>query len=815
MQNVARLGAVLLACSSLLVGSIQAQENTSSGQSAVQKSAEESEDVSFRSLPRHLFTDQINIWSSPARIQPQDANWLVPLGILVGSSIASDRWVPRTLDLSHSTNNRFDQLSTLGLGGMAAASGGMYLLGKMRHDDYQSKAGFLAGEAMIDSFAVGEALKFTFGRERPGTGSGRNKFFQGGTSFPSGHSILAWSAAGALTEAYPGWGSKMLFFGGATAISLSRVLANQHAPSDVIIGSTLGYLIGRKVYKSHTVDEEIAHQYGTFKRSPGPDTYHEAGTPNRGSVYVPMDSWVYPVFDRLIGMGYVRSAILGLRPWTRSECRRLLDEIPDEIDGDSVAQPLVSALRTEFAESESPDFQGLRGGVESVYLRTTGISGKPLTNDLDFGSTVVNDFGRPFQEGLNAIGGGSAHAEIGPLDFYVRGEYQHAPEAPPLPLAARLAIQEATQNGDASVNPIPVPPDVSTPSVDRFHILDAYVGWKFSNWQLSFGKQTLWWGPGAMGPMMISDNIDPITMARLTRTEPFTLPGIFRLLGPIRTEFFIGRLSGQEFVHVSPYTNVGTFGQPLSDQPYITGQKISLKPTPNLEIGVSRTGLFGGPGFPVTPGSLKNVFFSTSTSNSQGQDPGDRRTSFDFNYRIPGLRNWLILYADSMAEDEINPIAYPRRSAMNPGIFLPQLPKLRHMQLRAEASYTDLPGLLLTDYYYWNLRYLSGYTNNGHIIGDWVGRQGKALQFSSAYWITARNKVEVAYRKLSVNPDTGRRGTQQSIRATIDWALSPTLQASGWLQQERWNFPVLAPTPVSNTSISLQVTYTPKWHFHH
>jgi hypothetical protein len=137
------------------------------------------------------------------------------------------------------------------------------------------------------------------------------------------------------------------------------------------------------------------------------------------------------------------------------------------------------------------------------------------------------------------------------------------------------------------------------------------------------------------------------------------------------------------------------------------------------------------------------------------------------------------------------------------------------MQLRAESSYTDLPGLRGTDYFYWNLRYLSGYTNNGHIIGDWVGRQGKALQFSSAYWLSPKNKIEVMYRKLSVNPDTGRRGTQQDLRASVDWTLSPTLQASGWVQHERWNFPVLAPAPVSNTSISLQLTYTPKWHFHH
>jgi hypothetical protein len=51
-----------------------------------------------------------------------------------------------------------------------------------------------------------------------------------------------------------------------------------------------------------------------------------------------------------------------------------------------------------------------------------------------------------------------------------------------------------------------------------------------------------------------------------------------------------------------------------------------------------------------------------------GTDPGKRTGGFDFSYRIPGLRNWLTLYASSMTWDEINPIAYPRRAAMNPGI---------------------------------------------------------------------------------------------------------------------------------------------------
>lgn len=800
---------ILVACTSLLAGTASAQEAQNQETSPpIETKAIVKREVSFRHLPLNLLGDQAVIWTSPAHVQPRDANWLVPLGILTGSMIASDRWVPRTLDLSPKTQKRFDQFSNAGLAGVAAVSGGTYLLGRIRHNEYQRRAGFLAGEAMVNALAAGQVLKLSFGRERPGEGSMRNEFWKGGNSFPSDHALLSWSAAAALTEAYPGWGSKLLFYGGATAVSMSRVLANKHAPSDVLVGSTLGYLIGKKVYRRHTVELEIEKQYGTFKR--GPEDDERTGSLHRASVYVPLDSWIYSAIDRLIALGYLNSAFVGLRPWTRSECERLIETIPDEaVSDDATARPLIEALRSELSNRELPEFKTINAELESVYFRTTGIAGKPLTNDLDFGGTLVNDYGRPFQQGFNGVSGASAHAEYGPLAFYVRFEYEHAPGAPALPQSALIAIR----NG---IDPfLPLPPALPQPQIDQVRLLDSYVTWNVANWQLSFGKQSLWWGPGQNGAMLISNNAEPINMVRLDRIEPLPLPGILKHLGPMRLQMFMGRLSGHHFVHVD--NNVfGTYNQPLSDQPYVMGQKVSFKLTPNLEIGVSRTDVFGGPVFPLTPSRLMTVFFtSNSTSNAGTKDPGDARTGFDFSYRIPGLRKWLVLYADSMAEDEVNPIAYPRRSAMNPGIYLPQLPKLRKMDLRAEAAYTDLPGLLLSDYFYWNHRYNDGYTNSGHLIGDWVGRQGKALQFSSNYWFSGRNKLQVSYRKLAVNPDTGRRGTQHDFKATLECALSSTLQAVGWVQYERWNFPVLAPTPQSNVTVSVQLAYTPRWRFHH
>ena len=53
---------------------------------------------------------------------------------------------------------------------------------------------------------------------------------------------------------------------------------------------------------------------------------------------------------------------------------------------------------------------------------------------------------------------------------------------------------------------------------------------------------------------------------------------------------------------------------------------------------------------------------------------------------------------------------------------------MERLDFRVEGSYTNLPGLIQTaegGFFYWNDRYLDGYTNKGNIVGDaTVGRQG-------------------------------------------------------------------------------------------
>ena len=129
----------------------------------------------------------------------------------------------------------------------------LYAAGKLTDSEHARETGILAGEAMVDSLAVDEATKFIFRRERPTVDAAKGKFFQSGSdsSFPSTHSFVAWSSAAVLADEYPSRLHSLVFYGVATGVSLTRVLGQQHFPSDVLVGSAFGWMIGHYVYKKH------------------------------------------------------------------------------------------------------------------------------------------------------------------------------------------------------------------------------------------------------------------------------------------------------------------------------------------------------------------------------------------------------------------------------------------------------------------------------------------------------------------------------------------------------------------------------------
>src|SRR5467141_1155723 len=536
----------------------------------------------FRELGKDFLLDQRQIWTSPARLRFSDTDWLVPLSGITAGLLVTDRDFSKHLKQNPTTISHYKTLSDAGVGALIGGAGAMWLLGHASHNEHWSETGFLAGEAALNSLVAVESFKYSLRRERPYQGNGSGSFFQnGGTWFTSEHAAAAWSVAGVIAHEYPSTFVKVMAYGLASLVTVSRVKAHQHFPSDVLVGSVIGNLVAQDIYSRHHDFELGGGEWRSISQIFRGDG--NSSLANQGSPYVPLDSWIYPALDRLIGMGMIDSGFTGVRPWTRSECARILTEASDKVDGGPTeAQRIYQLLETEFKE----DLEGASGGapfrarLESTYTRFTEISGEPLTSGYTFGQTLINDFGRPYERGFNSVAGFSAWTTAGRWVGYVRGEYQQSPSAPALPESARII-----NNG--TIAPGTIPPATPVSSVSQVQLLDAYAGLNFNDWQVTFGQQSLWWGPGNGGPMLFSNNAPPIRMFRINRITPLQLPGFLRWLGPMRTEFFFGQLAGYEFVF-SPLGLVGQFGQSLDPQPFIHGQMISFKPTPNFEFAFFR-----------------------------------------------------------------------------------------------------------------------------------------------------------------------------------------------------------------------------------
>jgi hypothetical protein len=758
--------------------------------------------------------DQKQIWTSPARLRFADAAWLVPLGGITAGLLVTDQGYSNSLSHQSSTLSHYNKISNVALGSLIGAGAGMYLLSFPKHNDHWRETGWLAGEAALNSLIVTETFKYSLARQRPYQGTGAGTFFQGGTSFPSEHAAAAWSVAGVIAHEYPGILPKLFAYGAAAAVDYSRVHARQHFPSDVLVGSVLGYLVAQSVYHRRHEPELGGRAWEPPSEFVSEEGRHSPA--NMGSPYVPLDSWIYPALERLAAMGYVDTASVGLRPWTRLECARLLSEAGEhgaESDSPSDVQQLYGTLFQEFAH-ESELMSGERNAgaqVESVYSRSLGVLGRPLTDNQHFGQTILNDDGRPYQQGFNATAGASGWIAAGPFVIYARGEFQSAPPGPAPSPAMRDFINRADN----------LPPNAASlpiASTSRVELLDAYVGMNLANWQISYGRRSMWWGPSEGGTMLFTNNAGPLNnMFTVDRVSPFRLPWLFRYFGDIRLQAFIGQLSGQEFLSTvfSGVTGptIGQHGQELNPQPYLSGEKISFKFTPNFEFSMSKTTVYGGPGNPLT---FSTFLKSTLGIHVHGDVLGDGRSATEFSYRIPKLRDWVTAYGEAFNEDETSPLLFIRKAAFQGGLYFPKLPKLPKLDLRLEGGTTspvDYPDC--NGCFYYNLQYINGYTNHGAALGTWIGRAAQGELLQTNYWLSPKKKIGVEFRHRKIDRQfLPQGGTQNDVALNADFFAGPGFRFSGNVQYERWLIPLLATNRQSNVVASFQFSFWPQIHAH-
>jgi hypothetical protein len=555
-----------------------------------------------------------------------------------------------------------------------------------------------------------------------------------------------------------------------------------------------------------------------------------------GSPYIPVDSWVYPAVLRLYSMGYVDHVYLGMRPWTRASLSHMLEDIDAQFRdagmyGDPTtgeAQDIYAAL-IRFLHYDAGKLclthQG-NSDIESVYSMGRSISGTPLRDSFHLGSTIINDYGRPYEKGLNNYSGASGYATAGRFTLYVRGEFQGAPSAAgySTALAQMLSAVDYTTFLNAATwlpynqATIPMGP-IATATDGRF--LEAYVSAHVLNHEISFGKQDNWLGPGLGGGMAYSNNADNIYSFRINRVEPIYIPLLSRITGLFRYDFMVGPLRGHTYMPnpayiANPSTNLPNVINP--GDPWVHVEKVSFKPTRDLEFGFERSVIWGGQGHePINLHSFLRSFFSFDAVNSavkySAQDPGARFGAFDFTYRLPFPRNWLTLYADSDAHDAPSPLFKPLHGTIRPGLYLSHFPGIPKLDLRVEAADTDSTyrSSIGGRYQYWEVIQVQGYTNQGQLFGDWIGREGKGGQGWITYHLSGNEWLQVGVRNQKAAKDFIPGGTTlNDINFQAVKRIGKDFEINGNFTYERWKAPIYLPGQQTVTTTTVQLTWFPK-----
>ena len=546
------------------------------------------------------------------------------------------------------------------------------------------------------------------------------------------------------------------------------------------------------------------------------------------SPYIPVDCWVYAAVLRLYSMGYIDSVYLGMRPWTRSSLEHALEETGERIeDAEEDADPatdeakgiydaLIHLLRDDMQGPCLAHEGGTR--VESVYSVERAISGTPLRDSYHLGSTVINDYGRPYSSGFNDYSGASGYVSVGRFLLYARGEFQGAPSAAgySAALSQRLAAE------DVGLLPITINPATGLPYIQttipsgpigtttQGRVVEAYASAHYLNHEISFGKQDDWLGPGLGGGMAYSNNAENIYSFRVNRIEPLSIPLLSRLTGPFRYEFLIGSLKG----HTYP------------NDPWVHVEKVSFKPTPDLEFGFERTIIWGGEGIePITLHTFLKSFLSFSAAGpAEGtrDSPGARFGAFDFSYRLPYARNWLTLYCDSEVHDDVSPIDAPRRASWRPGLYLSHVPGLLKLDMRVEGASTDPPNSTYNPqgghFMYYEALQQQGYTNNGQLFGDWIGREDKGGQGWITYHLSGNEWLQVGVRNQKAAENFIPGGTTlNDIDFQAVKRIGKDFEVNGKFAYERWKAPIYpsgTPTyPAAQqtvTTTTIQLTWFPE-----
>jgi hypothetical protein len=478
--------------------------------------------------------------------------------------------------------------------------------------------------------------------------------------------------------------------------------------------------------------------------------YAAGNSAHKVSPQIPLESWTYPAMDRIVALCRVDSGLAGTRPLTRLEAARQIEEASSKAALYSVppqAKVLLRRLKTEFhdelaylAAEQDTVSEVSSKPLRSAELRYTYQDGKksvyPGTDARQF-SLNYNNSGRKYDNHNN--GEFSLLGDLRLFDYLL------------------LSWQPlVSQRGDGDT---------------KLKALSVVAAISYEGIELSVGRQSLWWGPGRHGSLLLTNNAQPRDMVRLTNPSPLELPWLLKYLGPFRFDLFVSRLDDDRDV----------------SDPYFSGLRFNFKPTYWLELGASRTVMFGGDGRPSV--DFSDFLGIPVTGNlSHDDDTSNSIASIDAKVTFPLL--WgLEIYGELAGEDENGSLFITKRSYLA-GAYLPQIEASGVLSLRIEYADTTRLGGGAPVLYRHGI-YTSGYIYEDQIMGHHVGSDSTDL-------FVGLNADYSESLSFSLGLDYEERGKSLSVQEkhyqadlNVTWWMNPQFSVSAryaYDHIDNWNF---------------------------
>ncbi len=463
--------------------------------------------------------------------------------------------------------------------------------------------------------------------------------------------------------------------------------------------------------------------------------------PSAGSVStnVPLGHWSYDAVEKLANYRLIDGAMLTTKPLTRLEMARHVAEARDALAMIDDAPEVLTAI----VERLTQEYQGelmLMGALDGVYNGATSL--KPVEDPYvkylyaTKKPDLENRRGDVFQRGSNFRAGLASRGTLfDTFAFYLHPEYAGAVEDDS---EARLV----EGYGKVGLGPL----------------------------ELEAGRDSLWWGPGHHGAMIMSNNARPFDMLKITNAEPILLPWIFRAVGPIRVEWFLARLeANRDYPHAN-----------------LTGLRVNIKPHPWVELGASRVSLFGGHGMaPLDFFDYFKPFFTTGRQGEEITNTQDQIAGLDGSLLIPLPKNGLLrtvkFYADAAGEDAGGIMPYKWGEVF--GVQFNDILKTGRTDLRIEYANDIVPGF--PGVWYTHTVYTSGYTYEGRVIGHHMGPESRDLFVQLSHYLTNDLIVDAAYDRHTHGRGDDTRATANIFELGMTWFPSRDWWIQGGYRFER------------------------------